>query len=126
VKNSRTDINIGPKEAGKRRLLGAITLAIAISLAVLIAAYDLLIWWNLLLFFPLLAALLGFFQAQEETCIALAAQNLCNLDNGIQKIKDESLARRLQNRANGIIYKSAALALILTALVIIAEYLISS
>jgi hypothetical protein len=123
VKNNRIDINIGPQEAGKRRFLGAITLAIAIILAVLIAAYDLSIWWNLLLFFPLLAALIGFLQAQEKTCIALAAQNLCNLDNGVRKIEDKNLAQLLQNRANGIIYKSAALALILTALIIFAEYL---
>ena len=126
MKNNQPDINIGPQEVGKRRFLGAITLAIALILAVLIAVYDLSIWWNLLLFFPLLAALLGLLQAHEKTCIALAAQNMCNLGSGVQKIEDEDLAQRLQNRANGIIYKSAALALILTALVIFAEYLIIS
>ena len=118
------DSNIGPGEIGKRRLLGIITLMIAVILGALIYGFGLNIWLNLLLFFPLLASLLGLLQAREKTCVALAAQGLCNMDDRPVKIEDAGLNSRLRAKANLIIYKSTGLALGLTGVVILAEYLL--
>jgi hypothetical protein len=124
VKNSQSDINIGPQEAGKRRLLGIVTAVIAVMLAAMIAGFGLSVWWNILLFFPLMASMLGLIQAREKTCVALAAQGMCNMDDGVVKIGDEQLSKRLQAKANLVIYKAIGLALAITALVTLIEYLL--
>ncbi len=61
-------ININPREALKRRMIGIAMAAVAVASAVgLILSGDISRWWRCVVFLPAWAAALGFLQAHYST-----------------------------------------------------------
>lgn len=118
IRADEVDINIGPREQSKRRILGRVALIASVALTLAMIVYDAPRWSRLIIFFPLWMAALGFFQAREKTCIALAARGTCNMDAGEEKIKDQNLVARLRVKARKIHLRALALAIALTLLVL--------
>lgn len=106
--------NIGPRERRKRRAMGIAALAAGAALVFVLVAWDEPRPMRLFVFFPIWIAALGFFQAKEKTCIALAARGVCNMDAGEAKVEDESVAAELRARARRINRQSLITALIVT------------
>jgi len=111
--------NIGPRER-RRRLVGGVFL-----LLVTACVAGCLIWfeaprpWRLLVFLPAWAAAIGFFQVSEQTCVALAARGLRNMDQGDQEIADPQELERVRAQSRQVYLRatlSAAVAAILLAL----------
>lgn len=107
-------INIGPREVFKRRLMGIVALVAGVGLAFLVVVINAPRWSRLIVFFPIWIAGLGFFQAREKTCIALAASGKCNLDTGEVEIGDAKLVDQLRVKARQINRRALAIALVVT------------
>lgn len=60
-------MNIGPKEARKRQVMGVAMLSVGIVAAFVLIRGDLSRWWRIALFLPFWMATLGYFQAKEKT-----------------------------------------------------------
>ena len=90
--------NIGPRERTKRRVMGIASLAAGAGLAFVLVAFGAPPWSRLLLFVPFWFAGLGLFQAQQQTCIALAARGARNLDAGELPVEDPAEAEALRAR----------------------------
>ena len=88
--------NIGPREQRKRRLLGIVGLTVGVAVAFVLVVMGAPRLSRAVVFFPVWLAGLGFFQAREKTCIALAARGTCNLDAGEESIDDEDLIEQLR------------------------------
>ena len=112
VETAEATANIGPREQRKRRVMGIAALIAAALLVFVLVAWDEPRLLRLFVFFPIWIAALGFFQAREKTCIALAARGVCNMDAGEEKIADESAAAELRDRAKRINRQSLMTALI--------------
>ena len=119
IRAGELDVNIGPREQFKRRILGRISLIASAALTVVLVGYGAPRWSRLVIFFPLWMAALGFFQAREKVCIALAARGTCNLDAGEEKIEDRNLAARLREKARRIHLRALIMAVALTLLILI-------
>ena len=113
------EINIGPREQFKRRILGRVALIVSVALTLVLIGYDAPRLSRLIIFFPLWMAALGFFQARDKTCIALAARGACNIDAGEQKIEDQKLVARLRVKARRIHQRALVLAVALTLLILV-------
>lgn len=118
VRADQLEINIGPREQFKRRLLGRIALIAGVALTFALIAYGAPRLLRLVVFFPLWMAALGFLQAREKTCIALAARGTCNLDTGEQEIKDSRRVERLREKARKIHLRALMMAVALTLLIL--------
>ncbi|HEV2762507.1 MAG TPA: hypothetical protein VGV38_05885 [Pyrinomonadaceae bacterium] len=106
--------NIGPRERTKRRLMGIASLAAGAGLAFVLVAFDAPQWSRLLLFVPFWFAGLGLFQAQQQTCIALAARGTRNMDAGEVRIDDPAEAAALRDRARAVNRKALIVAVVAT------------
>ncbi|MGA9996508.1 MAG: hypothetical protein WBP93_13915 [Pyrinomonadaceae bacterium] len=106
--------NIGPREQRKRRVMGIVALAAGAALVFVLVAWNEPRWLRLFVFFPIWIAALGFFQAKEKTCIALAARGVCNMDQGEENIEDEQVAAELRARARRINRRSLMAAIVVT------------
>jgi hypothetical protein len=93
--------NIGPRERRRRLIGGFFFLSIAVCVGVALIAFNAPRPWRLLIFLPVWAAAIGFFQVSAQTCVALAARGLKNMDAGDEDITDptELKAVRAQSRA---------------------------
>lgn len=111
-----TVVNIGPREARKRRLMGIVALTAGVGLAFLSVILQAPRLLRLIVFFPIWLAGLGLFQAREKICIALAARGVCNLDAGEGSITDENLIERLRARARAINRRAIITAAVITIL----------
>jgi hypothetical protein len=107
-------INLGPREISKRRLMGIVALAAGGVLAFLSVVMEAPRWSRLIVFFPIWVAGLGLFQAQEKTCIALAARGTCNMGAGEESINDENLISQLRGKARQINRRAIITALVVT------------
>jgi hypothetical protein len=115
-----TDVaNIGPRERRKRRLLGIVSLTVAVGVAFLLVAFGAPRWSRLVVFFPVWMAGLGLLQAREKICIALAARGACNMDAGVESVKDESLASRLREKAAAIHKRALMVAAAITVVALL-------
>ncbi|MGA9769820.1 MAG: hypothetical protein WBV94_12320 [Blastocatellia bacterium] len=119
VRASQPEINIGPREQFKRRLLGRVALIAGVALTVVLIGYGAPRLVRLVIFFPLWMAALGYFQAREKTCIALAARGTCNMDEGEQKIEDPGVQAKLREKARRIHRRALIMAVALTLLVLV-------
>jgi hypothetical protein len=119
VPANETEINIGPREQFKRRILGRVALIASAALTFALIVGDAPRPLRLVIFFPLWMAALGYFQAREKTCIALAARGACNLDAGEKKIEDKNLAARLRLKARRIHIRALIMAVALTLLILV-------
>jgi hypothetical protein len=102
--------NIGAAGQRQRRRAGSIMLALALLLVVLLAMTGASRWWYLALFPFLWVSALGFVQAQERTCVALAARGVCELDDGRRSALHPDAAGVLRKRGRTIMWRSAAVA----------------
>ncbi len=118
-RKNETVCNIGPKESQNRLIIGIVMLVISIVLTVLIFLFEWSSLFGILIFFPLAGSFLGFLQAKNKTCIALAAQGQRNLDSGAENIEDQDIIARLKDKGNAIVTRTVLYAAILTALVVI-------
>jgi hypothetical protein len=119
TRSDTLETNIGPREQFKRRILGRVALIVSVALTLVLIGYDAPRLSRLIIFFPLWMAALGFFQARDKTCIALAARGACNMDAGEQKIEDQKLVARLRVKARRIHQRALVLAAALTLLILI-------
>jgi hypothetical protein len=119
IQADRLAINIGPREQFKRRILGRVALIAGAALTVVLVGYGAPRPIRLVIFFPLWMAALGFFQARDKICIALAARGTCNMDAGEEKIEDQKLASKLRVKARRIHVRALALAAALTLLILV-------
>jgi hypothetical protein len=106
-------INIGPAERRKRLVLGVAELALTLALLVFFIAADKPRALRLVLFVPWLFGAIGVFQALESTCVALAARNQRNLDNGVEPMPDAE-REAIRQRARKVYFESVAAALLAT------------
>jgi hypothetical protein len=112
------EINIGPREQFKRRLHGRVALIASVALTFVLIGYGAPRLVRLIIFFPLWMAALGYFQAREKTCIALAARGTCNMDAGEQKIEDSRRIAKLREKARKIHLRALGMAVALTLLIL--------
>ncbi len=118
VQADQSEINIGPREQFKRRLLGRVALIASVALTFALIAYGAPRFVRLVIFFPLWMAALGYFQAREKTCIALAARGTCNMDAGEQNIEDQMRKAKLRGKARRIHLRALIMAVALTLLIL--------
>ncbi|HST22131.1 MAG TPA: hypothetical protein VLR90_13490 [Blastocatellia bacterium] len=118
VEADQFEINIGPREQFKRRLLGKVALIASVALTFVLIAYGAPRLVRLVIFFPLWMAALGYFQAREKTCIALAARGTCDMDAGEQKIEDPARKAKLREKARKIHLRALIMAIVLTLLIL--------
>jgi hypothetical protein len=102
AKGSELVANIGPRESWKRRALGIAALIAGAVLVFSLFVINAPRAYRLLVFFPMWIAALGFFQAKERTCVALAGRGTCNMDSGEIEIRDNELSERLKLKARRI------------------------
>ena len=107
-------VNIGPGERRKRRVMGIAALGAGALLAFALVAAGAPWWTRAVVFFPVWLAALGLFQAREQTCVALAARGVCNMDAGEAPVEDESAARELREKARRINRRAMLIAAIVT------------
>jgi hypothetical protein len=118
IQPDRLEINIGPREQFKRRLMGRVALIAGVALTVVLIGYGAPRLLRLVIFFPLWMAALGFFQARDKTCIALAARGTCNMDAGEREIDDPVLRAKLREKARRIHLRALVMAVALTLLIL--------
>jgi hypothetical protein len=80
--------NIGPRERRKRLVAGIVMSVITVCLAAGLILAGLPRLWRMLTIVPAWIGALGLFQVRENTCVALAARGLRNLDAGDERIVD--------------------------------------
>jgi hypothetical protein len=107
-------VNIGPRERRKRRVMGVAALAAGAGLAFALVASAAPWWSRAVVFFPVWLAALGLLQAREQTCVALAARGVRNMDDGDARIEDEPAARALRDKARRINRRAMLVAALVT------------
>lgn len=107
--------NIGPAELRKRRVVGAVGLAVCALGSVVLIADGAPRLWRLILFLPWWTACLGIFQARARVCVALAARGLRNLD-GKQEPQPLVELEEVQREARRVHVRSLLTAVLLTLL----------
>ena len=111
--------NIGPRERRRRLVGGFVFLAIVVCVAGCLIWFEAPRPWRLLVFLPAWAAAIGFFQVSEQTCVALAARGLRNMDQGDREIADPQELERVRAQSRQVYLRatlSAAVAAMLLAL----------
>ncbi|MBD0327120.1 MAG: hypothetical protein ICV68_11850 [Pyrinomonadaceae bacterium] len=109
-------VNIGPRERRKRRLLGMVALTVGGAIGFVLIVYDAPRPLRAVIFFPIWIAGLGLIQSREQTCIALAARGMRNMDTGEERINDESLIEKLRDKARRINRRALVTAITITVL----------
>jgi hypothetical protein len=110
--------NIGGREINKRLIFGIASLVATAILVVALFTIDAPRPYRLLVFLPAWLAGLGFLQAREKTCIALAGRGVCNLGNGESEITDISERERLRKKSREITRRALVIAATLTLVVL--------
>ncbi len=108
--------NIGPRGRQQRLRSGIVWLAIGSGAAGALALAGLPRWLRLGLFGPFTLGALGFFQAYEQTCVALAARGTRDMASGQEPIDDPAATRQINRQARKVFAESILGAALLTAL----------
>ena len=108
--------NIGPRGRRQRLRNGMIWLAIGTGAAGALALVGLPRWLRLGLFGPFALGAFGVFQAYEQTCVALAARGVRDLDSGQEQIAEAAVARQINRQARKVFAEALLGAALLTAL----------
>jgi hypothetical protein len=103
--------NIGPRERRKRLVAGVVMSVITICLAAALILTGLPRLWRLLTIVPAWIGALGFFQVRENTCVALAARGLRNMDTGDERIVDPIELHHVREQSRRVHIQAALLAL---------------
>jgi hypothetical protein len=107
--------NIGPREKARRLRVGVVMFLVsgAVALFLLVAGVSRV--WRIPVFLPLLIGAFGVFQVRAETCVALAARGLRNMDAGDESIADPLELRTIKAQARRVNLQATGLAALLTA-----------
>ncbi|MDY0002159.1 MAG: hypothetical protein RBU30_12750 [Polyangia bacterium] len=108
--------NIGPREARKRLLLGAVFFVLALALGMVLLLSGASRLTRIFLFLPLGAGALAYYQARERTCVALARRGVRNLDRGIEVVSDPAVVGASRRLANKVIIQAVVTATCATVL----------
>jgi hypothetical protein len=108
--------NIGPCGRQQRLRTGIKWLAIGCGAAGTLALAGLPRWLRLGLFGPFALGAFGVFQAYEQTCVALAARGVRNMDSGQEQIDDPAVTRQINRQARKVFAEAILGAALLTAL----------
>ncbi len=112
--------NIGPAERRKRLRGGLALLALTLAIAAWLASIDAGTPWRVLVFVPAWMAALGVFQAQAQTCVALAARGKRNMDGGDEVVTDHALLKRIRSQSQQVYLRATIAAAVVTALTLAA------
>ena len=110
--------NIGPLGRQRRLRSGIRWLAIGGGAGVALALAGAPRWMRLGAFAPFVLGASGVFQAYEQTCVALAARGVRDMDSGEEQIADQAMARQISRQARNVYVESGLLAALLTAAVL--------
>lgn len=113
MRNHRAS-NIGPTGCRRRAWLGAALLAAGLAGVLFVYLGDNSRWWLLPLFFLFWGGALGVLEAQERTCVLLAALGVRETDSGVAREIDSEVLRRVRRRSIAVLVESAALGALLT------------
>ena len=102
--------NIGPRERRKRLVAGVVMSAITLCVAGGLILAGLPRPWRLITIVPAWIAALGFFQVRENTCVALAARGLRNMDAGDERISDPIELHNVRKQSRSVHVQAALLA----------------
>jgi hypothetical protein len=107
--------NIGPGQRRKRLRGGLMLLGLTLVIAGYLARIDAATPWRVLVFVPAFMAALGVFQAQAQTCVALAARGKRNMDTGDEAVAEPELLARIREQSRQVYLRSAIAAALITA-----------
>ena len=107
--------NIGPHERLRRLRIGYVSLACATVATTVLILSDASRGWRLLVFLPLMLAAFCFLQVRAETCVALAARGMRNLDSGDEPIRDTAELNAVKAQARRINLQAPVVAAAVTA-----------
>jgi hypothetical protein len=110
--------NIGPRGRRQRMLVGVVGLVVCTAATGGLIVADASRLWRLALFVPWCICALGIFQAREQTCVALVAQGLRDLDGRPEPIPAHEVDA-VRRQARRVYAQSVILALVLTAMSLI-------
>jgi len=117
-----TDIcipNIGPRERRRRLIVGVVMFAIVAVVAVSLMLAEAPRAWRLFVIFPAWVGAIGVMQVKEQTCVALAARGLRNMDSGDERIVDAIELDHVRAQARNVHLQSAVVAIVVTAVVVL-------
>ena len=91
--------NIGPRGCERRKGMSWLWFAIAAVLIGVLAWRDAAAPWYALTAIPFLMAMLGIFQAREQTCVFLAGVGRRDLDAGAEPVTDPEVLSIMRRQA---------------------------
>jgi hypothetical protein len=103
--------NIGPRGCQRRKGMSWIWLGLAALLIAVLAWSDARPLWYGLTAIPFLMAMLGVFQAREQTCVFLAGVGHRDLDGGAERVTDPEVLAVMRRQA-AVVWLRATLATI--------------
>ncbi|MEN9784921.1 MAG: hypothetical protein RLZZ299_185 [Pseudomonadota bacterium] len=112
--------NIGPGGRKVRRLMGLAMLAGSGAMFAILVRAGMPRPVRAGLFVPLLFGMLGVMQARDGVCVALAAKDLQDSDDGPVAVTDAYARARLRVRARATWWKAGTIALVGTVLAVLA------
>jgi hypothetical protein len=110
--------NIGPRERRRRLVGGAGMSALGVMAAALLLGFGAARGWRIVVFLPLWGGALGFLQVREQTCVALAARGVQNMDGGDEAIADPLVLAQVRRQARKVHARAALLAAAITAAIL--------
>jgi hypothetical protein len=113
--------NIGPSEIHRRYQVAITGGVLYLLLSIFLITSDQTTSTRLIAFAPAMLASVGFIQARNRFCFAYGLMGVFNFDTAgdVKKIKDPAALKADRVNALKIILKSALLASVLTALVVV-------
>jgi hypothetical protein len=103
--------NIGPRERRKRLVAGIVMFGVTVIVAAVLVIAGLPRAWRALTIFPAWIGAIGLFQVREQTCVALAARGLRNMDAGDEPIVDTIELHNVRRQSRSVHIQAALLAL---------------
>lgn len=103
--------NIGPFQRRRRLIVGVAMFAFTLALAAVLIALGLPRVWRVLTIVPAWVGALGVFQVREQTCVALAARGLRNMDSGDEAIVDPIELHHVREQARRVHIQAGLFAL---------------
>ena len=107
--------NIGPRERMKRVKAGIVGLVVLDVVAILLVVEHVARPWRLAIFPLALGAAISLIQVRERTCVALAARNVRDMDDGEKPVTDQVEQRRIATQVRRVYLHSFLIAAALTA-----------
>jgi hypothetical protein len=106
--------NIGPRERMKRVRAGIVGLVVLDVVAILLVVEHVARPWRLAIFPLAFGAAVALIQVRERTCVALAARNVRDMDDGEKPVTDEAEQRQIATQVRRVYLHSFLIAAALT------------